>query len=107
MSPVIPHGQGDPAQAGSTDRESLSPDRRYRDTADLAGAAQRIVRVVGARLADDDPDSLALLAGLDAEVKRAWRVAVRGMRQAGFSDREIGEALGITKQTVQERWERG
>jgi len=94
-------------QMASTDNHPLPENRRYRDTRDLGGAACRIVRVIGRRLADGDPEELTVLRELDWEVSHAWAAAVAGMRAAGFSDGDIGEALGVTKQAVQKRWGRG
>jgi hypothetical protein len=80
--------------------------QRYRETPELVGATRRLTRVIGKRIATEDPPDLLLLAEIEQEVRRAWLVAVQGIRRSGFTDREIGEALGTTRQAVEQRWPR-
>jgi hypothetical protein len=145
-------------------KATLPPRRRqrYRETPEVVAATRRLVRVVGKRIATEDPPDLLLLAELEQEVRRAkrkqaelivaavkagktdranpaqsvkprnskgqlqgqstrdpiktqvleeaakiaWEVAVQGIRRSGFTDREIGEALGTTRQAVEQRWPR-
>jgi hypothetical protein len=80
----------------------------HRTDADLAAGTVRIVRALGRRLAEDDPDNgVLLLRRLDREVDAAWRTAVAGWRASGFSDVQIGDALGVTPQAVGQRFPRG
>lgn len=65
-----------------------------------------MIRALGQRCADDDPDTLILLREIEAELEQAWRVAVEGMRAAGHSDRVIAGELGVTRQAVEKRWPR-
>ena len=60
----------------------------------------------GQRLAQDDPEALEFIQQFEADIKAMWPVAVAGMRQAGFSDGEIGAAIGTTGQAVNKRWPR-
>ena len=80
--------------------------RRYRETPEVVAAIRRLVRAMGKRIAEEDPESLLLLRELDQEVRRAWQVAIEGIRCSGATDREIGEVLGTTRQAVEQRWPR-
>jgi hypothetical protein len=88
-------------------KDALPRRRRhqYRETPDVAAATRRLIRTLGKRIGTEDPGDLRSLIVLDEEL-RAWRVAVAGMRQSGFTDREIGAALGTTRQAVEQRWPR-
>ena len=95
----------------SGDKVSLSRNRRlrqpgYRETPDVVEAVCRLVRAVGKRVAEEDDDGLRQLERLDAELEVAWSTAIAGLRRTGYSDREIGEALGVSKQAVAQRWPR-
>lgn len=88
---------------------SATPRKRaktYRDTGDVAAATARLVRVVGRRVAEQDPADLAALHLLDEALREAWATAIAGLRTTGASDAVIGEALGVTKQAVAKRWPR-
>lgn len=78
----------------------------WRETPDVAAAVKRMIRAIGRRVGQEDPSSLASLVMLEDALARAWRDAVNDLRGAGFSDREIGEALGVSQQAVQQRWAR-
>jgi hypothetical protein len=80
--------------------------RRYRETPEVVNATCRLIRVVGQRIATEDAADLRLLVQLDQELRQAWLTAVAGVRAAGFTDRQIGEALGTTRQAVEQRWPR-
>lgn len=80
---------------------------KYKETPDVVQGVVRMVRSVGKRVAMDDPESLALLQALQAELDTAWSTAVAGLRAAGYSDGQIGAQLGITRQAVEQRWPRG
>jgi hypothetical protein len=82
------------------------PRRPYRESQDVASGARRLVRALGRRLAEEDLDALELLLGLELELAQAWAVAVAGLRLTGASDRDIGAALGVTRQAVEQRWPR-
>lgn len=78
----------------------------YRETSEVAIAVVRLIGSVGRRLADEDPTELEHLIAMEHALKEAYTVAVRGMRDSGFSDGEIGKQLGVTKQAIQQRFPR-
>jgi DNA-binding NarL/FixJ family response regulator len=86
-------------------KESLPP-KPYRETPDVADATCRLVRSVGKRVATEDPDGLQSLVDIGEALRWAWQDAVAGLRATGYSDREIGAELGITRQAVEQRWPR-
>jgi hypothetical protein len=45
-----------------------------------------------------------LLLGIESAVKEAYTTAIAVMRQSGFTDHEIGEVLGTTRQAIEQRW---
>lgn len=93
-------------QEPPSDKATLSPRRRYRETSDCNGGVKRMIKKLGERIAQEDPEDLRHLLDLETELQRAWAVAVAGIRRSGASDRDIGEVLGTTKQAVQQRWPR-
>lgn len=78
----------------------------YRETPDVAAAVARLILSVGRRVATEDPESLAELVKLEQKLRQAWSTAVAGLRRSGATDREIGAALGVTRQAVEQRWPR-
>jgi hypothetical protein len=71
---------------------------------DYAAFTRRIVRAHGRRVAAGDPDALAALVALAAEIDAATAEGVAGLRAAGYSWAEIAARLGITRQAAQQRW---
>lgn len=98
----------DLAQTPPADKVVLSAGRRpkYRETPDVVAGARRIIGAVGKRVATEDPEDLEMLLALEDELAKAWRRAVDGLRQTGYTDGQIGEVLLITKQAVAQRWPR-
>lgn len=78
--------------------------RRERDTLEYLGAARRFIRAAGERVADADEFELAELVALRTDLEAAIRTAIRGQRRYGRSWTHIGSALGITRQSAQERY---
>lgn len=66
--------------------------------------ARRIIRGAGRRVADADEFELAELVELRNELEDAIRLAVVGQRARGRSWAYIGDALGIKRQSAQERY---
>jgi hypothetical protein len=118
MTEILPAGAAAPASPTPADNPVLSANRRprkgaarraktYRDTGDVAAATARLVRVVGRRVAEEDPANLAELQVLEAALREAWATAIAGLRaNGGASDAMIGEVLGVSKQAVAQRWPR-
>jgi hypothetical protein len=101
-------GRATSLQSRPGGKVALPPKRpqRYRETPEVVVATRRLITAIGKRIATEDPPDLLLLAELEHEVRRAWAVAVQGIRRSGFTDREIGEVLGTTRQAVEQRWPR-
>jgi hypothetical protein len=78
--------------------------RPGRDNGDVADATARLVKAVGKRV--DDPEDLQHLAKIDTALRVAWQTAIKELRRSGYPDRVIGEALGTTRQAVEQRWPR-
>ncbi|KAA9104993.1 hypothetical protein [Microbacterium rhizomatis] len=78
--------------------------RRERDTLEYLSAARRFIRRAGERVADADEFELAELVELRGALEDAIRVAIAGQRSYGRSWAHIGDALGITRQSAQERY---
>ena len=77
-----------------------------RDTMSYLGAAARFIRAAGVRVADADEFELAELVALRDVLETAIRDGIAGQRARGRSWQHIGDALGITRQSAQERYGR-
>lgn len=79
---------------------------RVRELPELASCARRMVAAVGRRAAQLDPEDLAELVQLRADVDAAVDVAVAGLRSGEYprSWAAIGGALGMSRQAAQQRW---
>lgn len=75
-----------------------------REPAETIAAARRFIRAAGRNTADADEFELAELVALRDELEAAIRVAVVGQRRWGRSWAYVGAALGITRQSAQERY---
>jgi hypothetical protein len=78
---------------------------RIIENSDYADGLNRQIRKMGAR-ASGDLDALGWLAGAVEYAREALAMAVDGCRARGYSDGEIGIALGITRQAVGQRFGR-
>jgi hypothetical protein len=85
-------------------RKGQKAERIIEDT-DYASGVRRLIRGMGKR-ASADLDALEWLAGAVDYARDALAVAVDGCRARGYSDGEIGAALGITRQAVGQRFGR-
>lgn len=65
---------------------------------------RRFMLALGARTDEWEPHDLRQFRDLHVDWLAVQDQAVRSLRASGYSDREIGEALGITQQAVSKRW---
>ncbi len=70
---------------------------------EYAAFVQRILRTYSRRVGDGDVEALALMLGLAEDIDAAIAVAVKGLRERGYSWAEIGSRLGITRQAAHQR----
>jgi hypothetical protein len=90
-------------------KETLPLGRRQRplrETADVAAGVERLVKSLGRRVAQEDPESLAHLFTLNEALGDAVRLAIEGQRRSGHTDKELGQQLGVSRQAVEQRWPR-
>ena len=78
--------------------------RREVEALEFVEFARRIIRAAGERVADGDEFELAELASLRDDLEKAITRAVKGQRSIGRSWAYIGGALGIKRQSAQERY---
>jgi hypothetical protein len=91
--------------------DCVHPDQAHlprREVSDVVGGVKRMLRALGKRFTDGHSDTVDL--EVVTEIAGAYRAlldeAVPALRQGGYSDREIGIALGVTQQAVSQRWPR-
>lgn len=85
-------------------RRGQKAERVIEDDSYAAGVV-RLIRKMGVR-ASADLEALKWLAGAADHTRDALAMAVDGCRARGYSDGEIGHALGITRQAVGQRFGR-
>jgi len=78
-----------------------------RSLEDHAGGIVRYIRALGRNPSEWDPEDLILIRKIRGELDKLEAGAVFGMREHGVTDKQIGEALGITQQAVSKRWPGG
>lgn len=76
------------------------------DESDFTRRNLAVVASQGERAASGNLDALAALGSLHKHIGTWIRWAVEGCRAEGYSDPEIGGALGITRQSVGDRFGR-
>lgn len=74
------------------------------ETPDYAAMLERMVKAYGKRVGAGDPVDLTRMAEVQAVFDAAVQAAVDGQRAAGYSWREVGEGLGMSKQAAQQRF---
>lgn len=67
----------------------------------------RQVNALAREPAEWDPNDLHLLTCIEAAVASARERVIYGLRDHGSTDKEIGEAMGVTQQAVSKRWPGG
>jgi hypothetical protein len=80
--------------------------RRTVETGEYVAFARRIIRAAGERVAQADDWELSELLSLRDDVEAAIARGVDGLREQGHSWQYIGTALGIRRQSAQERYGR-
>lgn len=85
-------------------RRGQKAERVIENDSYAAGIA-RLIRTMGVR-ASADVEALRWLAGAVEHARGALAMAVDGCRARGYSDGEIGAALGISRQAVWKRFPR-
>jgi hypothetical protein len=71
------------------------------ETPEYADMLARMIRAYARRVGDADPVDLERMVEVRALFDEAIGEAVDGLRAADFSWREVGEALGTTRQAAQ------
>jgi hypothetical protein len=80
---------------------------RPRDADEIAGGAGRLLGRMGHRGADGDLDAAAALYDLiERQGPALLRLSVTGLRSRGYTDAEIADGLGVTRQAVSQRFQR-
>jgi len=84
----------------------LTPRRRRRpaENDEYAAFVRRVLRAYARRIARGDIDAIAELSAIAAELDVVMRLAVSGLRGAGYSWAEIATQLGVTRQAAHQRW---
>jgi hypothetical protein len=98
-----------PSGALSSVKRQLTPGslRKVTENDEYAAFLRRVLRAYGRRIAAGDIDALVDMAAMAEELEGAMRLAVVGLRRAGYSWGEIAVRLGITRQGAQQRWGSG
>lgn len=74
---------------------------------DRMAGCRRFLRSLGNNPQEWEPADLAAFRDLHTDWLRVQDRAVCGLRESGFTDAEIAEALGTTRQAVSKRWPGG
>lgn len=77
---------------------------RYVELPEYLSACRRMLRAAGRRTADADPEDVAALVALRAELDGVIAEAVAGVRASGRSWNDVATALGCTRQAAQQRY---
>lgn len=78
-----------------------------RTLADRMGAVSRMIAAMSRDTTEWDVADLPRLDRITGEIAMLRAIAVYGLRDRGFTDGQIGQALGITQQAVSKRWPGG
>jgi electron transfer flavoprotein alpha subunit len=70
------------------------------------GDARRIISALGRQVQMGDPEDLKVFTALAGHINAEMGKAVQALREHGYTDVQIGEQLGMTRQAVQQRWPR-
>lgn len=78
--------------------------KKERELPEFSAMVRRLIRAHGRRVAQADPEDLAELVALRAEVDAAIAEAIAGQRGNGFSWADVGRGLGTSRQAAQMTW---
>lgn len=70
------------------------------------GMIRRMITALGREVSEGDPDDLKHLRAIKDHSELELGKAIHAQRRLGYTDVAIGEALGMTRQAVQQRWPR-
>ena len=84
--------------------DSSSTKSRRCENSEFQAFVKRIIRAYGRRVASSDPEALAALVALRAELDDAIDQGVTGLRAGGYSWTQIATPMGMTKQAAFKRW---
>jgi DNA-directed RNA polymerase specialized sigma24 family protein len=73
---------------------------------DYASFCRRIIRSLGQRVGDADPESLRYFQELRDLLTKAEDRAMVALTEAGYSCAEMARVLGVTRQAVHQRVQR-
>ena len=87
-------------------RKSLTTTRRRPvvENDEYSAFARRVIRAYSRRVAAGDIDAISDMTRLADDLDQAIRDAITGLRSHGYSWADIGNRLGITRQSAWERW---
>jgi hypothetical protein len=74
---------------------------------DRMAGVRRFMRALGNNPEEWEPYDLVALQHLEDEITIIRSKVVLGLRESGYSDVTMAEALGITRQAVSKRWPGG
>lgn len=105
---AVPHPDGGARVGGQgrpdRERDEVLPESRRVENREFAAFVRRIIRSHARRVAEGDLEDLTEMLDVARMVDDAIDEAVAGLRAQGWSWAKIGAAVGITKQSAQERW---
>ncbi|GAA1007969.1 hypothetical protein GCM10009551_088800 [Nocardiopsis tropica] len=84
--------------------EMASTKSRRTENSEFTAFVNRVIAAHGRRVASSDPESLAALVAVRAEVDQAIEAGVAGLRAGGYSWAAIAAPMGMTKQAAFKRW---
>lgn len=78
--------------------------RRVIEPSDYVSMLRRMIGAAGVRVGHGDPEDVALLLELHADLALAVQAAIDRQRETGITWESIGEAVGTTRQAAIMRW---
>jgi hypothetical protein len=80
--------------------------KRQRETAEYADMVERMILAYGRRVAGGDVEELPRMISMHQVLEEALDQAVIGLREFGYSWRDIARRTGTSRQAAQQRWAR-